>query len=79
MTDLTFSLKLKAEQVESDEQSPRCWREEGMKLPTHLPVTKTFSGLIEWTIIVTNEAYLLTLHLGFESQSQIPTLHKQKS
>lgn len=51
----------------------------GYELPTHLPVTKTFSGLIEWTIIVTNEAYLLTLRLEFESQSQIPTLPKQKS
>lgn len=66
--------------MESDEQSLRCWLEEGMKLPTHLPVTKTFSGLIEWTIIVTNEAYqVLTLRLEFESQSQIPTSHKQKS
>lgn len=46
--------------MESDEQSPRCWLEEGMKLPTHLPVTKTFSSLMEWTIIVTNEAYLGT-------------------
>lgn len=66
--------------MESDEQSLRCWLEEGMNyLPRYLPTTKTFSGLIEWTIIVTNEAYLLTLRLEFESQSQIPTSHKQKS
>lgn len=76
---MTFSLLQKAEQVESDEQSLRCWLEEGTKLPTHLPVTKTFSSLIEWIIIVTNEAYLPTLRLEFESQSQIPTSHKQKS
>lgn len=49
--------------MESDEQLLRCWLEEGMKLPTHLPTTtKTFSSLIEWTIIVTNEAYLPYSH-----------------
>lgn len=32
----------------------------GYELPTHLPVTKTFSSLIQWPIIVTNEVYLPT-------------------